>query len=43
MKKTQQWFKNLKQLAFRSMLSGIIFALTVGGLGTILLYAAVLP
>jgi K+-transporting ATPase c subunit len=40
MKTTQQWTKSLKQWVFRSILSGIIFMLTVMGVGTVLIYAA---
>jgi hypothetical protein len=42
-KKTQQWFQNLKRRFVRSVLSGVIFVLTVVGLGALFIYAASLP
>jgi hypothetical protein len=40
MKKRQTWFKNLKQWAFRFMVSGVIFTSTVVGLSALFVYAA---
>jgi hypothetical protein len=42
-KKTQQWFQNLKHQLFPAVFSGIIFVLTVVGLGALFIYAANLP
>jgi hypothetical protein len=40
MKKRQTWLESLKQWAFRSVVSAVVFTLTVAGLGTVLIYAA---